>query len=192
MGVLWTFLLQSLCSIVRHSRFLADRFIEGICPFCAFEDARGDQCDHCCRLINACELISPRCKLCGTSPEIRTSKHIFLNLPKLQPQVETYLKSQFGKEDCYWSHNALAISQSWLTEGLKERCITRDLSWGTQVPLEGYDKKVFYVWFDAPIGYVSITANYCKDWKKWWMNPDEVRKHNLKFCISFDKVCLLA
>merc|ERR1712013_708614 len=148
-------------------RVLADRFVEGECPLagCQYEDARGDQCDKCGKLINASELINPRCKLCGRCPEIRTSGHIFLDLPK----VEEALNSWLDKSSEKWSSNARVIAKSWLKGGLQPRCITRDLKWGTPVPLEGFQDKVFYVWFDAPIGYISITAQYTEHWEKWTM-----------------------
>ena len=154
-------------------RFLADRFVEGTCPHpgCNYDDARGDQCDGCSKLVVATELIKPRCKLCAKSPEIRTSKHLFIDLP----QVESKLREFIKKSSKNWSSNARVICESWLRDGLKERCITRDLKWGTPVPLEGYTDKVFYVWFDAPIGYISITKEYTKDWEKWWKNPSQVK-----------------
>lgn len=139
---------------------------------CAYPDCRGDQCDKCGRLVNATELIEPKCKQCGSSPTVKTSNHLFLDLPQLQPRLEKYFEKSFAGGT--WTHNAKVITQAWLRDGLKPRCITRDLSWGTPVPLEGYTSKVFYVWFDAPIGYLSITANYTKDWEKWWKNPDQV------------------
>jgi len=155
-------------------RFLADRFVEGTCPYCKYEDARGDQCDACGKLINAIELIKPRCKQCGGSPQIQTSKHLFLDLPKVESSLKNWLKkSETGGKD-NWTPNARQITKSWVVEGLKPRCITRDLKWGTQVPLEGYTDKVFYVWFDAPIGYLSISANYTDKWEKWWKNPEQV------------------
>ncbi|XP_054707342.1 methionine--tRNA ligase, cytoplasmic-like [Uloborus diversus] len=154
-------------------RFLADRFVEGTCPFCAYEDARGDQCDKCGKLINAPELKNSKCKLCKTSPHMRASKHLFLNLPKIEPSLKQYLDR--ATSDGHWSNTAKVIAYSWLKDGLKPRCITRDLKWGTPVPLEGFTDKVFYVWFDAPIGYLSITANYTKDWEKWWKQPDLVQ-----------------
>lgn len=155
-------------------RFLADRFVEGTCPLvgCGFEDARGDQCDGCGKLINAIELIEPRCKLCSASPKMRSSTHLFVNLGQLSPKLEAYLKQSFTNAG--WSPNARAITESWLRDGLKPRCITRDLKWGTPVPMKGFTDKVFYVWFDAPIGYLSITANYTDQWEKWWKNPKEV------------------
>lgn len=162
---------QQLCE--KCDRFLADRFVEGTCPLCGYDDARGDQCDACGKLINAIELKSPRCKLCKTTPVVKMSKHLFLDLPKLQGQLEEW----FEKSSCggLWTNNATVITQSWLKEGLKPRCITRDLKWGTPVPLEGFTDKVFYVWFDAPIGYLSITANYTDEWERWWKNPSQVQ-----------------
>lgn len=157
------------------SRFLADRFVNGTCPFCASDDARGDQCDKCGKLINAPELRDPKCKLCKSSPQVRSSKHLFLDLPKLQPAIESWMKETTAKETCCWSKTAREIAAAWLKEGLKPRCITRDLKWGTPVPLPGYEDKVFYVWFDAPIGYLSITKTCVgEDWQNWWKKPDEV------------------
>ncbi|XP_029187944.2 methionine--tRNA ligase, cytoplasmic-like isoform X2 [Acropora millepora] len=153
-------------------RFLADRFVEGTCPFCNYEDARGDQCDACGKLINAIELKNPRCKVCGGTPLVRSSKHLFLNLTKLESSLQSWIDK--SSSEGTWTTNARHITRGWLQEGLKPRCITRDLKWGTPVPLEGYTDKVFYVWFDAPIGYLSITANYTKEWEKWWKNPQQV------------------
>ncbi|CAI8056217.1 Methionine--tRNA ligase, cytoplasmic [Geodia barretti] len=162
---------QLLCQ--NCDRFLADRFVEGTCPLCAYEDARGDQCDKCGRLINATELKSPRCKVCGSSPVIKTSDHIFLDLDKLQPTVVEWFKEASKKG--VWSQNALNITSAWVRDTLKPRCISRDLRWGTPVPLEGFTEKVFYVWFDATIGYISITACYTPEWRQWWKNPDDVQ-----------------
>lgn len=154
------------------NRYLADRFVEGECPLCHYEDARGDQCDKCGKLINAIELIKPRCKVCSNHPITKESNHIFIDLPKLQGKCEEFVKR--SSVEGGWSQNSISITNGWLKEGLKPRCITRDLKWGTPVPLEHMKDKVFYVWFDAPIGYISITANYTDEWKKWWMNPDDV------------------
>ncbi|OTF70519.1 methionine-tRNA ligase, cytoplasmic-like protein [Euroglyphus maynei] len=159
------------------SKFLADRFVEGACPYCAYEDARGDQCDKCGKLINAIELKMPRCKTCSSAPVVKSSRHLFIDLPKLQPKLEIWLDETLKKEN-YWSQTAKVITNSWLKEGLKPRCITRDLKWGIPVPLEGYTDKVFYVWFDAPIGYISITAALCPQWEKWWKDPDNVESYN--------------
>jgi methionyl-tRNA synthetase len=163
---------QLFCS--KCERFLADRFVEGICPFCQYSDARGDQCDKCGKLINTIELKEPKCKICGTTPALKSSKHLFLNLPKLQQKLENWFKKSTEECDNCWSQTARVITNSWLRDGLKPRCITRDLKWGTPVPLEGFTNKVFYVWFDAPIGYPSITAHHNKHWEKWWKNPEEV------------------
>ncbi|XP_054640999.1 methionine--tRNA ligase, cytoplasmic isoform X1 [Dunckerocampus dactyliophorus] len=157
-------------------RFLADRFVEGTCPHCNYPDARGDQCDKCGRLINAVELKAPHCKVCSQTPVIRSSKHLFLDLPKLEAQLEQWLEKSTSTGD--WTSNAKQITRSWLRDGLKPRCITRDLQWGTPVPHPDFKEKVFYVWFDAPIGYVSITANYTDKWEKWWKNPDQVEMYN--------------
>lgn len=134
----------------QHQSFLADRFVEGTCPLCQYEDARGDQCDKCGKLLNAIELVNPRCKLDGAKPIARDSKHLFLNLTDQQPALESWFKK--ASVDGAWSANSENITSSWLKEGLQPRCITRDLKWGTAVPRNGYENKVFYVWFDAPIG----------------------------------------
>ncbi|XP_073432924.1 methionine--tRNA ligase, cytoplasmic isoform X3 [Dendrobates tinctorius] len=157
-------------------RFLADRFVEGTCPFCNYEEARGDQCDKCGKLINAVELKKPQCKVCKRSPVVKSSQHLFLDLPKLEERLEKFLEQSFSTGD--WTSNARYITRSWIRDGLKPRCITRDLKWGTPVPLEGFTDKVFYVWFDAPIGYISITANYTDQWEKWWKNPQQVQLYN--------------
>ncbi|XP_021569486.1 methionine--tRNA ligase, cytoplasmic isoform X2 [Carlito syrichta] len=156
----------------RCARFLADRFVEGVCPFCRYEEARGDQCDKCGKLINAIELKKPQCKLCRSCPVVKSSRHLFLDLPKLEKRVEEWLGKSLPGSD--WTPNARFITRSWLRDGLKPRCITRDLKWGTPVPLEGFEDKVFYVWFDATIGYLSITANYTDQWERWWKNPEQV------------------
>lgn len=154
-----------------HNGYLADRYVEGECPKCSYEDARGDQCDKCGNLLDPFELINPRCKLDNATPIPKDSKHIFLSLDKLEPELKEWVEksSNEGK----WSKNAKTITNSWLREGLKPRCITRDLVWGTPVPLDDFKDKVLYVWFDATIGYVSITANYTDDWKKWWKKEND-------------------
>ncbi|XP_012632540.2 methionine--tRNA ligase, cytoplasmic isoform X1 [Microcebus murinus] len=154
------------------ARFLADRFVEGVCPFCGYEEARGDQCDKCGKLINAIELKKPQCKVCRSCPVVKSSQHLFLDLPKLEKRLEEWLGKTLPGSD--WTPNARFIIRSWLRDGLKPRCITRDLKWGTPVPLEGFEDKVFYVWFDATIGYLSITANYTDQWERWWKNPEQV------------------
>ncbi|XP_074931692.1 methionine--tRNA ligase, cytoplasmic isoform X4 [Phalacrocorax aristotelis] len=173
------FLLQDTVEQLRCEdcqRFLADRFVEGTCPFCSYEEARGDQCDKCGKLINAVELKNPQCKLCKGVPVVKPTQHLFLDLPKLEERLEPWLEQSWATGD--WTANARYITRSWIRDGLKPRCITRDLRWGTPVPLDGFRDKVFYVWFDAPIGYLSITANYTDQWERWWKNPQQVELYN--------------
>lgn len=152
-------------------KFLADRYVVGTCPKCRYEDARGDQCDACGSLLNPTELINPKCKLSGTTPVVKQTKHIFLDLPALSADLQAYIDTASAKGG--WSANCVQVTKAWMDQGLKVRCITRDLKWGTPVPLPGYEDKVFYVWFDAPIGYISITAGYCGEaWRAWWL-PSE-------------------
>ncbi|KAG6152238.1 putative methionine--tRNA ligase, cytoplasmic protein rar1 [Claviceps purpurea] len=156
----------------KHDGYLADRFVEGTCPKCGYDDARGDQCDKCGGLLDPFELINPRCKVDGAQPVPRDTKHIFLKLNELQPPIEKWFEDAHKKYG--WPANGTAITKSWLTKGLEGRSITRDLKWGVPIPLPGYEKKVIYVWFDACIGYPSITANYTDEWEKWWKNPEDV------------------
>ena len=155
-----------------HGSFLADRYVEGECPRCHYEDARGDQCDKCGHLLDPFDLIKPRCKLDGATPVRRSTKHIHLLLDKLQPEIENWVLPAMEKGN--WPKNSRDITKAWLKEGLKDRGITRDLKGGVPVPLPGFENKVLYVWFEACIGYPSITANYTADWEKWWRNPEEV------------------
>ncbi|KAD7478040.1 hypothetical protein R6Q59_026451 [Mikania micrantha] len=156
------------------SKFLADRLVEGNCPTpgCNYDSARGDQCEKCGKLLNPTELINPRCKVCATSPRIRDTDHLFLELPLLESKLRDYISTMSVAGS--WSQNAIHATNAWLKEGLRQRCITRDLKWGVPVPLEKFKDKVFYVWFDAPIGYVSITNCYTQEWEKWWKNPENV------------------
>uniref|UniRef100_A0ACD5ZRK6 Uncharacterized protein n=1 Tax=Avena sativa TaxID=4498 RepID=A0ACD5ZRK6_AVESA len=156
-------------------RFLADRFVVGSCPVegCDNDAARGDQCDKCGRLLNSStELIDPKCKSCGGTPCVRDTDHLFLELPLLREKLEKYIDETSVAGS--WSQNAIRTTDAWLKEGLKPRCITRDLKWGVPVPHDKYKDKVFYVWYDAPIGYISITACYTPEWEKWWKNPENV------------------
>lgn len=153
-------------------RFLADRFVHGTCPHCAYTQARGDQCEKCGELLDPLELKDPHCEVCGQTPKPKATTHLYLDLPKLSTELEKWMNEAGVKGQ--WAANALAMTRSWIREGLKERCITRDLKWGVSVPKPGFEDKVFYVWFDAPIGYISITAEKTDDWKSWWKNPDEV------------------
>ncbi|XP_022871486.1 probable methionine--tRNA ligase [Olea europaea var. sylvestris] len=155
-------------------RFLADRLVEGNCPTpgCNYDSARGDQCEKCGKLLNPTELLEPRCKVCGNTPRIQDTNHLFLELPLLKDKLEEYINNMSVAGG--WSQNAIQATHAWLREGLKQRCITRDLKWGVPVPHEKFMDKVFYVWFDAPIGYVSITSCYTPEWEKWWKNPENV------------------
>lgn len=152
--------------------FLADRYVKGTCPACGYTDARGDQCESCGKLLDPSELINPLSVLDNTRPVLRETTHLYLNLPEILPKLEAWMKDAavIGK----WAKNAIQMTNAWIRDGLKERAITRDLKWGIPVPLEGFENKVFYVWFDAPIGYISITAEIREDWERWWKNPDDV------------------
>ena len=170
--------------------------MEGTCPFCTYVDARGDQCDKCGKLINAIDLGNPRCKTCASPPVVKSSQHLFLDLPKMTTRLEEWLLSSIEKG--HWTNTAGVIAKTWLKEGLKPRCITRDLKWGTQVPLAGFEDKVFYVWFDAPIGYFSIAANYSSEWERWFKAPQNVQyyqfmaKDNVPFHSLIFPGCLIA
>ncbi|KAI4105339.1 MAG: hypothetical protein L6R37_002789 [Teloschistes peruensis] len=168
----------------KHKSFLADRFIEGTCPKCGFDDARGDQCDSCGSVdYEPLDLIKPRCKVDPeVTPIARDTRHIHLRLDRLQSDIEKWSQNASARGN--WSRNGRIITESWLKQGLKDRGISRDLKWGVPLPLdifseekdrEVYKDKVFYVWFDACVGYVSITANYTEEWERWWRDPDNVQ-----------------
>lgn len=177
-------------------RFLADRYVEGVCPHCGYEEARGDQCEHCGKLLDPTELIKPVCGVCGNTPQIKKTKHLYLDLPGVLPKLEEWMEK--ASIDGFWAKNAIQMTKSWIRDGLRERCITRDLKWGIPVPKPGYENKVFYVWFDAPIGYISITANHTDAWEYWWKNPEEVElfqfigKDNIPFHTVIFPASLLA
>lgn len=161
---------------VADQRFLADRYIIGTCPKCKYELARGDQCDGCGSLLDPTILINPRSSLNPTDKlELRTTHHLFLDLPKLQPKVAAWADTMSDT-----SRLVAGIIRKWLEEGLEQRCITRDLEWGVPVPKPGYEDKVFYVWFDAPNGYISITKDWAShtnnpdQWQEWWYNANNV------------------
>ena len=153
-------------------RFLADRYVLGTCPHCGYEEARGDQCEDCGKLLDPADLVEPRCGTCGSTPHEKQTDHLYIDLPGILPLLEKWMEETSVRGR--WANNAIQMTKSWIRDGLHERCITRDLKWGIPVPKDGYRDKVFYVWFDAPIGYVSITATHTDKWKDWWMNPDEV------------------
>ena len=151
----------------RCERFMPDRYIEGICPFCGFANARGDQCDQCGKPLNASELKSPHCKICGTAPEFRDTEHFFLKLTAFQDKLEEWLKTRSD-----WRQNVLNFSLGYLAEGLKDRAITRDIDWGVTVPVPGFENKRIYVWFEAVIGYLSAS----KEWAASKGEPDKWRR----------------
>ena len=149
--------------------FRADRYIEGTCPYCGFADARGDQCDQCGKPLNAAELINPRCKVCGTTPEFRETEHFFIKLTAFQNSLEEWLKTKTG-----WRQNVMNFSLGYLADGLKDRAITRDIDWGITVPLPGFEGKRIYVWFEAVIGYLSASKEWAANigqpekWREFW------------------------
>ncbi|MHA2027995.1 MAG: methionine--tRNA ligase [Candidatus Kariarchaeaceae archaeon] len=156
------------------NRYLPDRYVIGTCPNCEYDRARGDQCENCTKLLNPSDLINPRSAISGgTNIELQEVRHLYIDLPNLQPKVEEWIAKQ-----SHWPIVALSIAKKWLNEGLQERAITRNLEWGIDVPLEGYDDIKFYVWFDAPIGYISITKKWAKLIKKpkkfeyYWKSPN--------------------
>ncbi len=152
-------------------RFLSDRYILGECPFCGYTSARGDQCEKCGKLLEPKQLVNPRCELCSGTPVFKNSKHLFIDLPKIEPKLREWI----AKSEKKWSLNAKTMTQAWLKEGLLPRCITRDLQWGIPVPYKGFEGKVFYSWFDAPIAYIGITKENLNEWKDWWLNSSKVR-----------------
>ena len=172
---------------VDDGMFLADRQLNGTCPNCGYEKARGDQCDKCSATYEASELINPRSSISGsTNIEMRPTKNLFFKASKMQDEWKKWLDEHAPK----WSKTASAIARGWANEGLIDTSITRDLSWGIPVNKPGYENKVFYVWFDAPWGYVSISQAANKDWESWWKNPDcyyaqFMGKDNVKFHAIF-------
>ncbi len=167
------------------NRFLPDRYIEGKCPYCGGR-ARGDQCEECGATLEPTELIDPKCKICGSTPILKETEHLFFKLSSFEGQLLKWLK---GKE--YWRDNVLQFTLNFIKSGLKDRAITRDLKWGVEVPLKGYENKRIYVWFDAVIGYLSASMEWAEkigkkdEWKKWWMEDAKhyyfLAKDNIPF-----------
>ena len=143
---------------LKLDKFLADRYIIGTCPKCQYEKARGDQCDKCSSMLNPNELKNPRSALDSSKLTLKETNHLYFNLPKLTKELSKW--QQKSQEEGVWATNAFNFSQSWLKQGLEARAITRDLKWGIPIPQKGYENKVFYVWFDATIGYISITKHF--------------------------------
>ena len=171
-------------------QFLADRYIVGTCPVCGNPNAYGDQCERCGTALSPTELIEPHSMLSGSKPVLRSTKNWFLPLDRMQPAIEQYVNSHTE-----WKTNVFGQCQSWLKEGLRPRAMTRDLDWGIKVPLPNADGKVLYVWFDAPIGYISMTKEWAeqqgRDWELYWRDEHTklvhfIGKDNIVFhCIIF-------
>ena len=162
---------------VDDGRYLPDSYVMGTCPHCGYEKAKGDQCENCTKVLDPIDLIKPRSVISGSENlEIRETKHLFLQLPKLEKELTEWIETKKG----IWPDIAYSIAQKWLKEGLQERGITRDLKWGFAVPKEGFDGKVFYVWFDAPIGYIGITKQWADEqpshrhFEDWWLDKENV------------------
>jgi methionyl-tRNA synthetase len=173
------------------NQFLADRYIVGTCPNCNNENAYGDQCENCGSTLNATDLINPHSTLSGAVPILKTTKNWFLPLDKMQGDIENYIDSHKD-----WKANVYGQCKSWLNQGLQPRAMTRDLDWGVKVPLKDAEGKVLYVWFDAPIGYISATKELTPDWEKYWKSKDTklvhfIGKDNIVFhCIIFPAILM--
>jgi methionyl-tRNA synthetase len=176
---------QMFCE--QDNRFLPDRYVEGDCPLCKAAGARGDQCDSCGKLLDALDLVNPKCKICGKKPVIRETTHWFLDLPACADDLKNWLENKPN-----WKDNVKKFILSWIDEGLIERSITRDIDWGVPVPVAGGENKVLYVWFDAPIGYITSTIEWAarigqpEKWKEYWLNPETrlvhfIGKDNIPF-----------
>ncbi|MBE0653044.1 MAG: methionine--tRNA ligase, partial [Bacteroidales bacterium] len=168
-------------------QFLADRYITGTCPHCGNENAYGDQCESCGTSLNPTDLIKPKSTISGAIPELRETKHWFLPLD----QYEGFLRQWILEENKHWKPNVYGQCKSWLDSGLQPRAVSRDLDWGIPVPVENAEGKVLYVWFDAPIGYISATRELTPEWEKYWKADDSrlihfIGKDNIVFhCIIF-------
>jgi methionyl-tRNA synthetase len=181
---------QLYCEV--NKMFLADRYVEGTCPVCGCESARGDQCENCGTWLDVIELINPKCKLCGATPVVRSTTHFYLPLGDFQSRLEHYIRSHTE-----WKDNVIRYCESWFKDTLQDRAVTRDLNWGVPVPLENFPHKVLYVWFDAVLGYISSTKEWARrtsdpeKWKKYWMDDGTqyiafIGKDNVVFhCIVF-------
>ncbi len=171
----------------KAGQFLADRYITGKCPHCGNERAYGDQCEACGTSLNATDLIDPVSAITGNTPQLKETKHWYLPLD----QYENWLKEWILEEHKEWKSNVYGQCKSWLDNGLQPRAVTRDLDWGVPVPIEGAEGKVLYVWFDAPIGYISATKDLTPEWEKYWKDKDTrmihfIGKDNIVFhCIIF-------
>ena len=170
-----------------NKQFLADRYITGTCPKCGFEKAYGDQCESCGTSLSPTELINPVSMISGNQPVLKETKHWYLPLDDYEPWLKEWILE--GHKE--WKPNVYGQCKSWIDSGLLPRAVTRDLDWGVPVPVEGAEGKVLYVWFDAPIGYISATKELTQDWEKYWKDPETrmlhfIGKDNIVFhCIIF-------
>ena len=166
---------QPLPYCPKDKRFLPDRYVEGECPKCHFQNARGDQCDNCGNLLDPEQLINPRCKICSTRPEWQETEHFFLKLTAFSNQLKKWVSQSRG-----WRTNALNFTTKFLENGLQDRAVTRDIEWGVPIPIKGYEDKKIYVWFDAVCGYLSASREFSKLnknedlWKDYWYDNDSV------------------
>ncbi len=167
-------------------RFLPDRYVEGICPYCGYPSARGDQCEECGKPLNPSELVDSRCVFCSTPPEIRDSEHFFLRLSAFQDMLLSWVRKQI-----HWKQNVLNFTTGILNEGLRDRAITRDIEWGIPVPVSGFENKRIYVWFEAVIGYLSASKEWAQvngdreRWRDFWQGESKsyyfIGKDNIPF-----------
>jgi methionyl-tRNA synthetase len=182
----------------RDQRFLPDRFVEGKCPYCGYEHARGDQCDRCGRLLETTFLVEPHCVICGSTPVVKATKHWYIDLSRLAEPLNEYIK---GNKQL--PANAKNFSLNWIKEGLKDRAVTRDVEWGIPAPFPGAEGKTVYVWVEAVLGYVSATIEYCRRvgkpelWREFWFNKDArtlffIGKDNIPFHTILFPALLLA
>ena len=185
---------QTYCE--HDQMFLADRYVVGKCPFCGFEEARGDQCDSCGKLLQPTELLDPKCQICQNAPARKLTRHLYIDLPKLESRLKAFQDKSMDKGG--WSNNAISVTKSWIANGILPRPITRDLKWGIPVPKAGYENKVFYVWFDACIGYISATKAVRPDsWEEWGQDPENTQlyqfmaKDNIPFHTVVFPACLM-
>ena len=180
------------------NKFMPDRYIEGTCPYCGYNGARGDQCDNCGRTLDPIELIHPVCNMIHETPVFRVTEHFFLTLNSLQKDLSIYIDAK-----TYWKQNVLKFTQNFINEGLHPRAITRDLDWGVKIPIPGYENKKIYVWFEALIGYITGARVYSKEigkpdyWKDFWMDRNVksyyfIGKDNIPFHTIIWPAMLLA
>jgi len=169
------------------NQFLADRYIKGTCPRCGYQEAYGDQCEHCGTSLSPSDLMQPKSTISGSKPALKKTRHWYLPLNK----YESFLRKWILEENKHWKVNVYGQCKSWLDGGLEARAVTRDLDWGIPVPIKGAEGKVLYVWFDAPIGYISATKELTADWEKYWKDKETrlihfIGKDNIVFhCIIF-------